>query len=432
MGWARLATKGVRLEEHVLLSVEGISKAEPPRAKQPPRWLARVLPGVEWSEAGRDDDVEDDDLDEEGETRPGGVLKEVSFQLSAGEGLGLVGDLEATKTLLMLLAGLYPPSTGRIVIRGRVAPLLRFSDLNFSGGTGRTSLKVISRFLHWPPDFLRRRWDEIVDFAHLDEVEELGFTRGSIEYEQARTKRLFLSSVMFISMLRYSSSRRLRARTPRCLSGAADVLEQRQHEGCAILETGKDPEGVVRFCQEAILFQDGAPTFRSRLGAVATVIAERRIEAKKKRTQKFAVRALLVSEDGEVPIFGSEGLATIEIELDVFQNLEARLALRFDAQEGRDAIEVDYRELFQVTPGIYRIRVRVPAGLLDEGVYTATLVATAEPIEGQEGPPSVDRAAVARGLVAGRLRVRPRLRGDPRRRRAGRLPERRGVACPPR
>src|SRR5262245_46093517 len=145
MSRTRLGTH-VRLEEGVLLSVEGISKAAPRPPAQPPQWMARFLPGVQWSAEGRDmgEDFEDDDLDPEAEARQAAALSELSFQLSPGEGLGLIGDTDSTQTAMSLLAGLYPPSTGRIAVRGRVAPLFRFSQLNFSGGTGKSSLKVIS------------------------------------------------------------------------------------------------------------------------------------------------------------------------------------------------------------------------------------------------------------------------------------------------
>jgi ABC-type polysaccharide/polyol phosphate transport system ATPase subunit len=385
MGWARLATH-VRLEEDVLLSVEGISKAAPGPPPQPPQWMARFLPGVQWSAAGTEEDLEDDDFDEDVDTRRSGVLEEVSFKLAPGEGLGLVGDSVTTQTLLTLVAGLYPPSTGRIAIRGRVAPLLRFSQLNFSSGSGRSSLNVTSRFLHWPPDFLRKRWDEIVDFAQLDEVDELGFPPRSVEYEEARTKRLFLSAVMHLDASVYLVLKAFAGTDTAMAERCCDVLEQRQREGCAILQTGKGPSNVSRFCGEAILFEQGEAVFRGRLGAVANVIAERRAEERRKKEQRFAVRALLVSEDGEVPILGNEG-GTVEIELDVFQNLAVRLTLRFAAEEGRDATLVEHPELFEVTPGIYRLAIQVPAGLIGDGVYTATLVATGQPVEGVDGPP---------------------------------------------
>src|SRR5215475_5143197 len=107
MSWTRFASH-VRLDEGVLLSVEGISKGPKKPAAQPPQWMVRFLPGVTWSAEGRDDgeDFEDDDLmEQQEETRRSGALNEVSFQLSPGDGLGLLGDTNATQILMTLLAG---------------------------------------------------------------------------------------------------------------------------------------------------------------------------------------------------------------------------------------------------------------------------------------------------------------------------------------
>lgn len=369
----------VALAEDVVVAVEGVSKAAPRPEPQPPRWLARVLPGVKWS-ALNDPNLEDleEELEEAGATRRAGALEDVSLEVRAGEGLGLVGDRDATKTLLTLLIGLYPPSTGRITIRGRVAPLLRYSDINLSGKHGKSSLKVVSRFLQWPPDFLRSRWDEIVDFAHLEEVDELGFPRDSLEYEQARAKRLFLSAVMHLDATVYAVLKSFAGSDEAMFERCTAVLDQRQREGCAIIHTGRGPEDVARYCHEAVLFEDGAPIFRGRLGAVATVVAERRAAEKRKRGFTVAVRALLVGEDPDV-ILGPQG-GTIEIELDVFQALNVVLRLQFADEQGTE-VTVEYPELFQVELGIYRLEIAVPAGLLDEGVYTATLFAS-RPLRG--------------------------------------------------
>jgi ABC-type polysaccharide/polyol phosphate transport system ATPase subunit len=374
MSPARLHAHEVGLSENVVVAVEEVSKAAPRPDPQPPRWLARVLPGVQWSAlADPDLEDEDDDLDE-GVTRRQGALQPVSFELAAGQGLGLVGNGDATKTLLTLLIGLYPPSTGRIKIRGLVAPLLRFSELNFSGKNGKASLSVMSRFLHWPPDFLRNRWDEIVDFAHLEEVDELGFPPGSIEYDQARTKRLFLSAVMHLDASVYAVLRSFAGSDAVMFERCSELLEQRQREGCAIIQTGKAPADVAQYCHEAILFDEtGAPVFRGRLGAVANVMAERRAIEKRKRAFDVAVRALLVGNDPEV-VLGSQG-GTIEIELDVFEAMNVVLRLRF-VDSGGNELTVEYSEQVRAEPGIYRLDVAVPPGLLDDGSYTATLLAS--------------------------------------------------------
>ncbi|MCG8455945.1 MAG: ATP-binding cassette domain-containing protein [Holophagales bacterium] len=53
------------------------------------------------------------------------ALCDVSFQLEAGESLGIVGENGAGKsTLLKILSGVTAPTSGTIQVRGRVASLL--------------------------------------------------------------------------------------------------------------------------------------------------------------------------------------------------------------------------------------------------------------------------------------------------------------------
>lgn len=53
------------------------------------------------------------------------ALHEVSLTLSRGEALGLMGPNGSGKsTLLSLIAGIYPPTVGRIVTRGRLVPMI--------------------------------------------------------------------------------------------------------------------------------------------------------------------------------------------------------------------------------------------------------------------------------------------------------------------
>lgn len=370
-----LHTHGARLSEDIVLAVEGVSRAARRGDPQPPRSLARLLPGVQWSVAGdrSDDEDDDDELDEMIQRRRKGVLKEVSFELAPGQGLGLVGD-DATTTLLGLLIGLYPPTTGRIIVRGRIAPLLRFGQLDFSGYTGKASLKVISRFLRWPPDFLRRRWPEIVDFARLEEIDDLGLPPDSLEYSQERTKRLLLSAVMHLDASVYAVFKGFAGKDERMFERCSEVLRQRQQEGCAIVHTAGKVADVAAYCQEAILFEDGAPIMRGRLGLVASVMLERREAAKEKAAGAWRFgRGLLAAGDGGI-LLGRNG-GKIELELDVFGTADVTLGLRLADERGRETT-LEYGEVLEATPGIYRLTIVLPGALLEEGSNTATLFAT--------------------------------------------------------
>jgi ABC-type polysaccharide/polyol phosphate transport system ATPase subunit len=375
MAWAQLHSRHAGLAEDVVISVQGLSKAEPRPAPQPPRWLARVLPGVQWSAAAEqlgddedDDDVEDDDF----LPRRKGALKEVSFELGPGEGLGLIGDQAAAKTVLSLLAGLYPPSTGRVVVRGRIAPLLRYSELNFSGYTGKSALKVISAFLGWPSNFLRNRWGDITAFAHLEEVEGFGYPPDSLEYSEACTKRLVLSAVMHLDATVYAVLKSFAGADTAMYERCCEVLDQRQLEGCAIIQMGRVPDDVARFCGEAILFEDGAPVVRDRLAAIAAGIEERRAAAAmtKELVSNIPMRVILVG--GRTVTLGPDG-GRIELEVDVFRHKVALLRLRFSDESGRQT-ELEYPEDFTAEVGVYRITVILPPALLDDGTYTATFL----------------------------------------------------------
>src|SRR5437879_10346662 len=149
------------LPDGVLVSLEGVSKAPPVPMPQPPKWLARFLPGLEWSAAADDgggdpDDDDDDDDDFDEEERPGVAFKKFDFSVSAGQGLGLVGpDFPVTQLILFMITGYQPPTSGRIVVRGRVAPLLKPAALNISNQKGKKAVAITGQFLGWPRDLLR-------------------------------------------------------------------------------------------------------------------------------------------------------------------------------------------------------------------------------------------------------------------------------------
>ena len=98
------------------------------------------------------------------------ALDDVSFQVAPGEVLGIIGHNGAGKsTLLKILARISEPTKGAVRVRGRVAPLIEVGAGLMPDMTGRENVFLNASILGMKKDEIRRRFDEIVDFAEIAE-----------------------------------------------------------------------------------------------------------------------------------------------------------------------------------------------------------------------------------------------------------------------
>lgn len=96
------------------------------------------------------------------------ALDEVSLQVHKGEVFGLVGANGAGKTtLLRLIARVMRPTKGRVIVRGRVAPLLAMGAGFHPELTGRENVYLNGALLGYSRHEIDEIFDEIVDFAEL-------------------------------------------------------------------------------------------------------------------------------------------------------------------------------------------------------------------------------------------------------------------------
>lgn len=98
------------------------------------------------------------------------ALDSLTFNIQAGERVGLVGHNGSGKTtLLRVLAGAYEPVTGSLQLKGRVASLLDISLGMDHDATGYENIFLRGIMMGLTPQEIRRKMDEIADFTDLGE-----------------------------------------------------------------------------------------------------------------------------------------------------------------------------------------------------------------------------------------------------------------------
>jgi len=97
------------------------------------------------------------------------ALQDVSFDVSHGEVVGVIGRNGAGKsTLLKILSRITEPTSGIAAIRGRVGSLLEVGAGFHSELTGRENLYLNGAILGMKRVEIDRKFDEIVDFSGVE------------------------------------------------------------------------------------------------------------------------------------------------------------------------------------------------------------------------------------------------------------------------
>jgi lipopolysaccharide transport system ATP-binding protein len=97
------------------------------------------------------------------------ALRDVSFEVHHGEVIGIIGANGAGKsTLLKILSRITEPTNGRVEMRGRLGSLLEVGTGFNPDLTGRENVYLSGAILGMKRSEIRRRFDEIVEFAEME------------------------------------------------------------------------------------------------------------------------------------------------------------------------------------------------------------------------------------------------------------------------
>jgi len=162
------------MAESTSIRVEGLWKHYGLSAHPGLPQLARALTAPVWGKpADRESDV--------------WALRDLSFEVKRGETVGIIGRNGAGKsTLLKVLAGVSPPSRGRVEVHGRIFPMIELNAGVHPELTGRENTYLLGAIMGMP----RRRMTSLL--ADIEEFVELGdwFDRPVRTYSSGMVARL--------------------------------------------------------------------------------------------------------------------------------------------------------------------------------------------------------------------------------------------------
>lgn len=112
------------------------------------------------------------------------ALRDINLEIEMGEVIGLIGANGAGKsTLLKIIAGVMKPTIGNVKIGGSICPLISLGAGFDAELTGRENIFFNGAVMGYSKNFLKSKYQEIVDFSELYDFMEVpvkNFSSGMV------------------------------------------------------------------------------------------------------------------------------------------------------------------------------------------------------------------------------------------------------------
>jgi ABC-type polysaccharide/polyol phosphate transport system ATPase subunit len=183
------------------------------------------------------------------------ALRDIDLRMAPGESLALVGQNGSGKTtLLKILTRVMYPTAGRGTVAGRVGALIEVRAGISPQLTGRENIYLTGSLMGLPRREVKRRFDEIVEFAELEEAvdRQVKFYSIGMQMRLGFGVAAFLGpDVLLVDEVLAVGDATFQQR---CLDRLRYMLEQ----GTTLLFVSHDLAAVEATCERAVWLNDGA------------------------------------------------------------------------------------------------------------------------------------------------------------------------------
>lgn len=199
------------------------------------------------------------------------ALDQVSFSVKEGSAFGIVGSNGSGKsTLLQILARVTVPDEGRIRVGGQVMPLLATGIGFHSELTGRENVVLLGTILGFPRSLVRRRMDDIIEFAGIQRHADTPLKR----YSDGMLARLWFSIAMSFPMPISIFDEVLAVVDDEFAGRCIEMIRSISEDGRTVLFVSHDQRLVRSLCDEAMWLDRGQVRAAGPTAEVLTAYAE--------------------------------------------------------------------------------------------------------------------------------------------------------------
>lgn len=196
------------------------------------------------------------------------ALNSINFSIMPGEFVGIMGRNGAGKsTLLKLISGIYAPTSGKITVRGLIAPLIEVGAGFHSDLTGEENIYLNASILGFGRKAAQSTFKDIVEFSELGE-----FLRRPVRtYSSGMIVRLGFSiavhldaPILLLDEVLAVGDASFQAK---CLKKVHDL----HSKGRTIIFITHDPHAVANNCTRCIVIEKHEKIYDGRPGTGAHV-----------------------------------------------------------------------------------------------------------------------------------------------------------------
>lgn len=323
------------------------------------------------------------------------ALKDVSFEVSDGETLGIIGSNGAGKsTLLKILSRITKPTSGRAEIRGRVGSLLEVGTGFHNELSGRENIYLNGAILGMKRAEINKKFDEIVDFSEIERFLDTPLKHYSsgmymrLAFSVAAhldPEVLIVDEVLAVGDVGFQK---------KCLGKMRDIGES----GRTVLFVSHDMNAISRLCKRAIWLESGQIKGDGEAADVVSTYLNEQAETGSERTWDDAVTApgnevaklrkvrVLDHEKAAGSTFDIKERIGVEMTFDVLSNDKVLVPnLHFYNEQGICMfVSHDWNSKWRTEPrpaGSHKSTVWIPGNFLAEGtVFVTAALSTYKPL----------------------------------------------------